>query len=311
MGFHSGSSRHRMGFRRGVGRRCSVVLVLLVAVFSVGAPGGSFSSASAAAADRQAGVLVSNKSDASISSSSGSTRRVRAAEVGSFVQQGSKLTGGGEIGAGGFGVQRGAVGGREHRTDRRPSTTAVSGRRGCSPAPGRTWTQQGSKLTGSDETGAGYFGSSVALSADGNTALIGGPDDNSGGGRRGCSRARAATWTQQGSKLTGSDETGAGGVRRQRRAVGGREHRPDRRLQRRRSDVGAAWVFTRSGGIWTQQGAKLTGSDETGAGLLRLSVALSADGNTALIGGPATTAASGRRGCSPARAAPGRSRARS
>ena len=29
---------------------------------------------------------------------------------------------------------------------------------------------------------------------------------------------------------------------------------------------GAAWVFTRSGTTWTQQGAKLTGSDETGTG---------------------------------------------
>jgi hypothetical protein len=43
---------------------------------------------------------------------------------------------------------------------------------------GATWTQQGSKLTGSSETGTGSFGYSVALSADGNTALIGGPRDN-------------------------------------------------------------------------------------------------------------------------------------
>ena len=39
--------------------------------------------------------------------------------------------------------------------------------------------QQGNKLTPSDETGAGKVGYSVALSADGNTALIGGPGDNS------------------------------------------------------------------------------------------------------------------------------------
>jgi hypothetical protein len=44
---------------------------------------------------------------------------------------------------------------------------------------GATWTQQGAKLTGTGETGAGFFGYSVALSADGNTALIGGPTDNS------------------------------------------------------------------------------------------------------------------------------------
>ena len=43
---------------------------------------------------------------------------------------------------------------------------------------GSTWTQQGSKLTGSGEVGEGAFGSSVALSSEGNTALIGGSGDN-------------------------------------------------------------------------------------------------------------------------------------
>jgi hypothetical protein len=36
------------------------------------------------------------------------------------------------------------------------------------------WTQQGAKLTGKEETGDAEFGGSVALSSDGNTALIGG-----------------------------------------------------------------------------------------------------------------------------------------
>ena len=57
---------------------------------------------------------------------------------------------------------------------------------------------------------------------------------------------------------------------------------------RQRLGVGAAWVFTRSGSTWTQQGPKLTGSDrpEATAPQFGWSVALSADGNTALIGGP-------------------------
>ena len=78
--------------------------------------------------------------------------------------------------------------------------------------------QQGSKLTGSGETGAGGFGSSVALSADGNTALIGGPYDNGGVGAAWVFTRSGSTWTQQGPKLTASDETGAG-VRLQRGAV--------------------------------------------------------------------------------------------
>ena len=38
--------------------------------------------------------------------------------------------------------------------------------------------------------------------------------------------------------------------------------------------IGAAWVFTRSGSTWTQQGAKLTGSGEIGKGLFGEGVAL-------------------------------------
>ena len=52
------------------------------------------------------------------------------------------------------------------------------------------------------------------------------------------------------------------------------------------STKGAAWVFTRSGGVWSQQGPKLTGGGESGEAGFGTSVALSADGNTALIGGP-------------------------
>src|SRR5579863_4905031 len=52
---------------------------------------------------------------------------------------------------------------------------------------------------------------------------------------------------------------------------------------------GAAWVFTQSGGGWVQQGSKLTPDDSAAErALFGSSVALSADGNTALIGGEAT-----------------------
>jgi hypothetical protein len=44
-------------------------------------------------------------------------------------------------------------------------------------------------------------------------------------------------------------------------------------------------VYTRSGGTWTQQGSKLVGSGATGAAYQGNSVALSADGNTAVLGG--------------------------
>jgi hypothetical protein len=50
--------------------------------------------------------------------------------------------------------------------------------------------------------------------------------------------------------------------------------------------VGAAWAFTRSGPVW-YQGGKLVGSGAAVGGALQgWSVALSADGNTAIVGGP-------------------------
>jgi trimeric autotransporter adhesin len=79
---------------------------------------------------------------------------------------------------------------------------------------------------------------------------------------------------------------------------------------------GAAWVFVKSGGTWTEQGPKLTGSPEYGDVGFGSSVAISANGNTAIIGAPydgdvATTgpsANSAPRSSSRAPAAPGRSR---
>jgi len=69
-----------------------------------------------------------------------------------------------------------------------------------------------------------YQGFSVALSSDGNTAIIGGYGDN--------------------------------------------------------YQAGAAWVYTRSGGVWTQQGSKLVST----SAFQGASVALSSDGNTAIVG---------------------------
>jgi FG-GAP repeat len=48
---------------------------------------------------------------------------------------------------------------------------------------------------------------------------------------------------------------------------------------------GAAWVFTRSGRRWPQQGSKLVGTGSNSHAGQGYSVALSGDGNTALVGG--------------------------
>ena len=157
---------------------------------------------------------------------------------------------------------------------------------------GSTWTQQGEKLTGGGEEGAGKFGYSVALSANGNTAMMGGRGDNSTNGAAWVFARSGATWTQQGEKLTGTGETGTGRFGSSvalsgdggAALIGGPGDN---------GGAGAAWVFTRSGSTWTQQGEKLTGAIESAKGEFGSSVALSEHGDTALIGGPEDDSATG------------------
>jgi hypothetical protein len=160
---------------------------------------------------------------------------------------------------------------------------------------GATWNQQGPKLTGNDEEGEGQFGISVALSADGNTALIGGINDESAKKQFGAAwvfTRAGATWSQQGPKLvaTPSEESQGGRFGRSvalsadgNTALIGAYFDANSISE---PQSGSAFVFTRSGSSWKQQGTKLTGSDEGGLGQFGFSASLSADGNTALIGGP-------------------------
>jgi FG-GAP repeat len=152
--------------------------------------------------------------------------------------------------------------------------------------------QQGPKLVASFGSGYPNFGKSVALSADGNTAIVGAPNDDAGiGGAWAFTRTNGA-WTQQGPKLIGA---GAIGPASQGQSValsadgntaivaGGSDN--FREVGGKYQSDGAAWVFTRNAGVWMQQGAKLVcPSAVRGASQIR-SVALSADGNTAIVGG--------------------------
>ena len=146
-----------------------------------------------------------------------------------FIQQ-AELTPSDEGGAGEFGLHRSPVEGRDDGCDRRPCRRWRDRRRvgvhphGFGVEPG------GLKLTASDETGAGQFGATVALSADGDTALIG--------------------------------------------------------LFRDHTGNSVVWAFTRTGSTWSQQGPKLTDHAASLFGPSGQSVALSGDGNTALISDP-------------------------
>jgi len=127
----------------------------------------------------------------------------------------------------------------------------------------------------------------VALSADGNTAIVGGPADNDNNGAAWVYTRSGGVWTQQGSKLIGTGAV-AGSYMAQGLSValsadgntaivGGPADNDNN---------GAAWVYTRSGGVWTQQGGKLSGTDATQTAGQGNSVALSGDGGTAILGGP-------------------------
>jgi hypothetical protein len=152
---------------------------------------------------------------------------------------------------------------------------------------GSTWSEQ-AKLVGTDYVQCSVCsvaqGWSVALSADGNTAIVGGPDDNNNIGAAWVFARSGSTWSQQGSKLLASDAappTGLGSsvalsADGNTAVIGGWLDN---------NETGAIWVFTRSGGVWSQQGLKLVGSNAVGAALQGFSVALSGDGTTAIVGG--------------------------
>jgi hypothetical protein len=148
---------------------------------------------------------------------------------------------------------------------------------------GGVWTQQGSKLIGSGAAGSAEQGYAVAISYDGNTAIVGGPGDNNGTGAAWVWTRSGGVWTQQGSKLIGSGAAGSAG---QGYSVALSDDGNTAIISGNQDNngTGAAWVWTRSAGVWTQQGSKLIGSGAVGFAL-QGPVALSGDGNTALVGG--------------------------
>ncbi|HVN75193.1 MAG TPA: hypothetical protein VMT19_02670, partial [Thermoanaerobaculaceae bacterium] len=155
-----------------------------------------------------------------------------------------------------------------------------------SSAAAAQFAQQGAKLTGTGATGNAWQASATAISSDGNTAIAGGYLDSTGTGAAWVFARSAGAWAQQGDKLVGTSPTGnanqgwavAISADGNTAIVGGPADN---------TGAGAAWIFTRSGSSWSQQGNKLVGSGASGAANQGWSVALSGDGNTALVGAPA------------------------
>jgi hypothetical protein len=168
-----------------------------------------------------------------------------------------------------------------------PGDNSATGAAWIFTRSGGVWTQQGSKLVGTGGVGAGQQGVSVAMSADGNTAIVGGSQDNGQIGAAWVFTRSGGIWTQQGDKLVG---TGASGAAQQGAAVAlsGDGNTAMVGGPTDEGQIGATWVFTRTGAVWAQSGGKLVGSGVSGNGIAfeGTSVALSGDGNTAIVGGP-------------------------
>ena len=200
------------------------------------------------------------------------------------VQQGSKLVGTGNTGA--------ALQGQSVSVSADGNTAIVGGNGDNTnqgavwvyTRSGSTWTQQGSKLVGTGGSSDAGQGVSVSISADGNTALFGGPNDNSGNGAAWVFTRSGSTWTQQGSKLVGTGNSGAA-AQGQSVSLSADGNTAILGGYADNSNQGATWVFTRSGSTWTQQGSKLTGTGNSGAARQGISVSISGDGNTAISGG--------------------------
>lgn len=154
-----------------------------------------------------------------------------------------------------------------------------------SPCPDGTWSQQ-AKKTASDGAGGDQAGASVAIS--GNTAVVGAPNNDASKGAAYVYVRSSGVWTQQ-AKLTaadpaGSDQFGVGVAISGDTIIVGAQNSGGK---------GAAYIFTRSGTVWTQQ-QKLTASDGGGGDLFGRRVAIS--GDTAAIGADGNDAPAGDSG---------------
>jgi hypothetical protein len=203
-----------------------------------------------------------------------------------FIQQGNKLTGNdaGSQSYQGFAVALSSDGSTVIVGGNGDNNQGLTGSVWVYTRAGSSWVQQGSKLVGTGAVGPYESqGSSLALSADGNTAIVGAPGDNDHSGAAWVFVRSSGSWHQQGGKLVG---TGAIGPAQQGFSVAlsadGDTAMVGGPLDN--NGVGAAWVFTRSGSAWIQQGGKLIGSGANGAAS-QGRVALSADGNTAIVAG--------------------------
>jgi hypothetical protein len=148
--------------------------------------------------------------------------------------------------------------------------------------------QQGSKLTPSGPVGSFLlFGQAVAVSADGNTAIVGSPEEGTGAGGARVFVRENGSWSQQGLRLfpnDGVNQVGAGPSFGNALALSADGNIAFIAGKRDNVSQGAVWVFTRTNGVWTQLGTKLTPNDGVAFQQFGASLAISPSGDTLLVG---------------------------
>jgi hypothetical protein len=135
----------------------------------------------------------------------------------------------------------------------------------------------------------GYFGSSIAISRDGNTAIVGAPFESTGGDNAGSAyifiRDSDGIWSQP-AQIQG-DNTGGGDQFGTRVAISGDGNTVivgARYEDTGGTNAGSAYIFTRdSDGTWTEK-TRIKGNNTGNYDYFGISVAISGDGITAIVG---------------------------
>jgi hypothetical protein len=176
---------------------------------------------------------------------------------------------------------------------------------------GTIWTQQAKLIPNNVIGTVAYFGQSVAISSDGNTAIIGGPsDDNTN--RTGATWVFVRSdgqWSQQ-AKLLGPIEpsTTCAACHNSFKPVTAANYSPTYQGSQvglsadgntaivgspsNHYGRGSAWIYTRSNGAWNAPAAPLLASGVTDKAAQGF-VSISGDGLTAVVGAPDEASAAG------------------
>jgi len=205
----------------------------------------------------------------------------------SWAQDGAKLAGGEELGEGHFGASVALADDGATVLIGGPGNAGYAGAAWVFSRSVAGWSQEGGRLDGGvEESGAGHFGSHVALSGDGSTAIVGAHRDTGGNGAAWVFVRAGAAWAQQGSKLTAPIDEGAPAEFGAALALSGDGSTALIGAPQTGGFVGRAWLFRRAEGAWSAPPQALELDEESGKGAVGASVALSADGSAALVGAP-------------------------